>query len=217
VRREYVDEIFSTLKWLGFRWQQGPQTAAEFYSEHSQLLRVEEYRAWLKKWPGYACDCSRQSISARTDQLYDGFCRERSLPLTKDISQWRLRAPQVRDDIVLWRKLDLPAYHLVSLVEDLKAGVNLIVRGEDLRASSEQQLMLAAGLGSAGESFLTAQFIHHPLLLSAAGEKLSKSQGHGEIMAWREAGKSPREVWEHLSRLVGHQRLVANLAEWPTL
>ena len=217
VRKEYVEDIFTTLKWLGFTWEEGPQDSREFYRDFSQLLRVEEYRSWLKLWGGYACDCSRQTTRARTAELYDGFCRGRGLRLSKDQTQWRLRASETKNDIVLWRKEDLPAYHLVSLVEDLRAGVNLIVRGEDLRASSEQQLMLAQALGASAQSFLLAQFIHHPLLVNAQGEKLSKSQNHGELMKWRAAGKSPSQVWEHLSQLVGLSAPVSALKDWPPL
>lgn len=211
-RTEYVEDIFRTLEWLGFDWDEGPEGPADFQRHHSQSLKLAEYRSWLARWPGYACACSRQDIQARTTSSYDGFCRERALTLTPGQSAWRARS----NDVVLWRKDDLPAYHLVSLVEDIKMGINLVVRGEDLRESSDIQLQLAQALGEEAQVFRQARFVHHPLLRDATGNKLSKSAGAGSLKQWREAGKSAAEAWRHLAAMVGRP-CVGSLQEFSSL
>ena len=153
-REAYVDDIFSTLRALGFAWDAGPANIDDFRSTHSQALKSASYHAFLDRFPGYAYSCSRQQIKARTDALYDGHCRDRGLSRVKGQTQWRVRSDSPKNDLVLWRKEDLPAYHLVSLQEDLSARINLIVRGEDLRESTEQQKRLANMLGDAGRPFL---------------------------------------------------------------
>jgi glutamyl/glutaminyl-tRNA synthetase len=76
-------------------------------------------------------------------------------------------------DVVIWRRDGLPAYHLVSVIEDATMGTTHIIRGEDLRATSALQIYLAGLLGL--ESVVQATYIHHPLVLGPDGRKLSKS------------------------------------------
>jgi glutamyl-tRNA synthetase len=80
-------------------------------------------------------------------------------------------------DFVLWRREGIPAYQLVSLVDDLDFGIDLIVRGEDLRPSTEAQLYLASVLGQhfGADRFAGVRFVHHPLISGKFGQKLSKS------------------------------------------
>lgn len=211
-RPEYISDIFETLQWLGFDWDEGPRSPQDFQQHFSQAARTEEYRRWVTRFPGYACDCSRQAVKARTAEFYDGFCRTRGLQLALDKTQWRLLSKKPQDDIVLWRKEDAPAYHLVSLVEDLRMGTTLVVRGEDLRESTEAQKNLALQLGSEGESFLQAHFIHHPLLLNDAGEKMSKSTGAEALKTWRAQGHSVSETFQELARRAGWKKEMTSLA-----
>ncbi len=211
-RPEYITDIFETLKWLGFTWDEGPQSAEEFQQHFSQAARTEEYRRWLTRFEGYACDCSRQAVKSRTSAFYDGHCRTRGLKLEAGRNQWRLLSENPQNDIVLWRKEDAPAYHLVSLVEDLRMGTTLVVRGEDLRDSSEAQKNLAQTLGAEGESFLQAHFIHHPLLLDGAGQKMSKSAGAEALKTWREQGHSVAETFQELGRRAGWKKDITSLA-----
>lgn len=201
-RSEYIEDIFETLTWLGFTWDHGPKNITDFTQNFSQSLKTNLYREFLKEFPGYACTCTRQEIKARTDAHYDGFCRDKKLSLKKDQTQWRLLSADSTTDVVLWRKDDLPAYHLVSLYEDLQFQTNLIIRGEDLRESSEIQLMMAKMLGKKAQTFIEATFIHHPLILDEKQQKLSKSEGAMALKTWRESGKSVTDVRHELNRLL---------------
>jgi len=78
---------------------------------------------------------------------------------------------QILGDFVVWKKDDMPAYNLASLVDDEILGVNLLVRGEDLLSCSAAQKYEAQILGY---DFAGANFIHHGLLVQG-GKKLSKS------------------------------------------
>jgi glutamyl-tRNA synthetase len=89
-------------------------------------------------------------------------------------------------DFVIWRKDGLPAYQLASVVDDEAMGIDCVVRGSDLRPSTGAQAWLAERLGATG--FRNAVFLHHPLLLSAEGGKLSKSAGSDSLRALRARG-----------------------------
>src|SRR3546814_2837253 len=104
------------------------------------------------------------------------------------ISDWSsdVCSSDLMSGFVVRRKDGVPSYQLASLIDDLHFGINLIVRGEDLRDSTLAQLHLAALLSSETDfggpmsgaaSFTGALFYHHPLLRSLRGQKLSKSAG----------------------------------------
>lgn len=93
-------------------------------------------------------------------------------------------------DFLVWGKDGLPAYQLASVADDEALGIDLVVRGADLLPSSGAQAWLAERIGA--HRFRGAAFLHHPLLLSAEGGKLSKSAGSESLRSWRlEGGPEP--------------------------
>jgi glutamyl/glutaminyl-tRNA synthetase len=195
-RSEYVDDIFRSLEWLGIEIDDGPSGTADFTANYSMGHKTDYYRAELDVLTGgdgttYACTCSRKSISAHSSTgRYPGFCLDSNHSLLKHDSAMRIHVPtgtriavgdqaialdETLGDFVVWRKDGLPAYQLASVIEDRDAGVNLVVRGLDLLDSSAAQLFLAPGL--AADNFTRATFVHHELITSGLGDKLSKSRG----------------------------------------
>jgi glutamyl-tRNA synthetase/glutamyl-Q tRNA(Asp) synthetase len=81
-------------------------------------------------------------------------------------------------------------YQFCVAIDDMLDGVNLIVRGEDLRSSTGRQWLLAHLLGRT-EPLVT---VHHPLLLDSNGRKLSKRDGSLSVRAMRERGMTADEV-----------------------
>jgi len=90
-------------------------------------------------------------------------------------------------------------YQFAATVDDFVQGVTLVVRGDDLLASTGRQIQLARLLGR-GEP---PQFLHHPLIMKSAGQKLSKSDRDSGICELRAAGWSPRQVIQHAMLLIG--------------
>ena len=181
-RPEYVRDIFDVLPWLGIDWQLGPVDAADFDARHSLRGRTERYRDELSAAADrglqlYACRCSRRQLTGPPTGGCPGGCRVAGHAFV--VGETAIRAQVPVDvcpeigDVVLWRRDDLPAYHLASLVEDRDLGVTHVVRGDDLRASTLIQRHLAPFLGA--QSFADATVVHHRLLTDDAGAKLSKS------------------------------------------
>lgn len=190
-RREYVDDIFRALERLGVRWTIGPRSTEEFERDWSQRQQTARYRAAVDALAGrglvYACTCSRARLDGPPRGGCPGGCREASRLDTPDAAL-RLAVPEGTrvtlsgttidvsrevGDVVLWRRDGVPAYHLVSVVEDARLGTTHIVRGEDLLPSSAIQVHLAQQLGF--HTVAQAQYVHHPLVRDAEGNKLSKS------------------------------------------
>ena len=75
-------------------------------------------------------------------------------------------------DFVLRRADGVWSYQLAVVTDDARQGITHVVRGEDLADNTPRQILLQRSL-----QWPTPLYLHTPLVLNAAGEKLSKQQG----------------------------------------
>ena len=216
LRPAYLDNIFRVIDWLGIDYDHGPSGPDDFLRHHSQLLHLPDYNRVLRR---LAQVPSLVRASQRTRTGGD----EASVPLETPGAAWRAQVPagteiQFADvwqgptrvplgalmpDFVVRKKDGVAAYQVASIVDDLRLGTNLIVRGLDLLPSTAAQLWLAGQLSeTTGFNASRIQFYHHPLLTNAAGQKLSKSQqlpAEAGVLA-QQAGR--RAVFETVAELL---------------
>ncbi|MFD2218950.1 glutamate--tRNA ligase family protein, partial [Hymenobacter bucti] len=212
LRRPYLENVFRVIDWLGIDYDQGPADPDDFLRHHSQLLHLPEYNRILRRLaqqPGlvYATRRSRTSPAE-------------PVPLATPGAAWRVRVPpavhvanqdprasnvslaELMPDFVVRKKDGVAAYQLASVVDDLRLGTTLVVRGQDLQPSTAAQLWLAAQI-SETQAFTAPriQFYHHPLLTDATGHKLSKStqtSGDAGVLALG----SPAAVYRAVAQLL---------------
>lgn len=181
VRPEYLDDIFDALDWLELTWDTGPASSAEMptWSQNQRLAQYVVARESLQqRGHVYACSCSRADWMNYKGQACPKGCVELGVTFVPGETSLRLDVPGMRE-VVVWRRDDSPAYHLTSVVDDDAAGVDLVVRGVDLAASTEIQRLVSNLLD--GSAFHRARVLHHELLVDSAGRKLSKSAGAGAV------------------------------------
>jgi glutamyl/glutaminyl-tRNA synthetase len=225
-QEQYLLDIFDTLNFLELPWDEGPRDPQQFKENFSQTHRLPIYNELLndlkKQEKLFACNCSRSKLQQTApDGNYPGNCIYERLPLDSPDVNWRLITDtkqtftiyNLETNIFTWslpndmahfvvRKKDgMPSYQLASLADDIHFGIDLIVRGLDLRPSSIAQRYLANQLPS--NSFQNAIFFHHNLLTDEKGMKLSKSAGSVSIQHFRKNGKKKEEVYRMLARLNG--------------
>ena len=112
-----------------------------------------------------------------------------------------LRPDRDMGDFILRQKNGDPSYQVASVADDEAAGINFIVRGLDLMPSTGAQVSLASALGLQG--FPRARFWHHALILGAAGEKLSKSQGAESLRSLRARFATPAPIYRFFGEALG--------------
>ncbi len=162
-----------------------------------QSNRTEAYHAAIHLLRAidkiYPCACSRREIADSSTiigiegAVYPGTCRH-GLPSGKSARALRLDTRGMRvqfddalqgcvsqdvenqiGDFVLYRADHIYSYQLAVTVDDDAQGITDVVRGADLLASTPRQICLQQLLG-----LPTPRYLHVPVAINAAGEKLSK-------------------------------------------
>jgi glutamyl-Q tRNA(Asp) synthetase len=97
--------------------------------------------------------------------------------------------PDLLGDVVLARKDIGTAYHLAVIVDDGFQQISHVTRGEDLLSSTHVHRLLQVLLGIPAPLYL-----HHPLMLDEAGNRLAKRCDSRSIAALRDSGLTPAQV-----------------------
>ena len=165
----------------------------------------------------YGCECSRKDIAARTpvvspteadENPYDAYCRVLNLPI-RPLQGVRVELPRADvefDDLWLGTQRQDPArqcgdlllrerngfwtYQFCVCVDDLAHGVDLVIRGHDILASTGRQIALLRLLAEE----VLPRYLHHPLIYAPDGRKLSKREAAQGIHELRDAGHAPETV-----------------------
>jgi glutamyl-Q tRNA(Asp) synthetase len=192
-RPETAALICAQLAALGLHWDGPVLLQTSRTAAHEQALEQLQRAGHV-----YGCVCTRSQIAALSPPLgasgepvYPGTCARRTDIAPDDVRAWRLRVGDERIAFVDRRcgpqRQDLPrecgdyvvkradgpfAYHLACVVDDAGSGVTDVVRGEDLLPLTARQIHLQRLLG-----LPALRYLHVPLVLNAAGEKLSKQTG----------------------------------------
>ncbi len=216
---ELVDGIFEDLAWLGLDWD-GPvwrqSQRAAVYEE--ALARLEAagraYRCWCSR-----AEVARAATAPHGDEgpVYPGTCRLAPRPKTDRAPSWRfvvepgverfddaVRGPCEQDvaaqvgDFVICRADGVASYQLAVVVDDALAGVNRVLRGDDLLASTPRQRQLQRALGVASPTYA-----HVPLLVQPDGRRLAKRDGASTVAGLRAQGWAPERVVGLLAQTAG--------------
>ena len=125
-RPEYVGAMFEDLRWLGIRWQEGPDVGGP-YAPYAQSERRSHYlrvwRALYQRGLLYPCSCSRKDLAEAAhapheslqpqdpddEPIYNGRCRNQTFRTDEPAGKtWRLRVPDGRhvtfDDLAAGRQ-----------------------------------------------------------------------------------------------------------------
>jgi len=207
--------ILSSLKWLGFSWDEGPDVGGN-YGPYRQSERLDIYQKHVQKLldsgHAYWCTCSAERLDeVRKRQLalkqrpgYDRHCRDKGFEKSP-AAVVRLKTPLTGktevndalrgmvtfdntevDDQVLLKSDGFPTYHLASVVDDRLMEISHVIRGEEWISSTPKHVLLYQFFG-----WQAPVFCHLPLLRNADKTKVSKRKNPVSLSYFKEAGYLP--------------------------
>ena len=225
-RPEYEAALLEDMEWLGFRTANALSPEGSDYRQ-SDCDRVYEtlLRRLSREHHVYRCRCSRKDLVGDAppgrdgERAYPGRCRTAGHDATQPHGIRIAWAPEAapesfRDgllgaqcqrpeqqcgDLLLRDRVGNWTYQFAVTADDLRHGVNLVVRGSDLLSSTGRQIRLARMMGRAEFPV----FVHHPLVCGAGGDKLGKQQGAAPVRDLRNAGMAPQTVLGLAAKAVG--------------
>jgi glutamyl-tRNA synthetase/glutamyl-Q tRNA(Asp) synthetase len=211
-RPEYERALLQDLDWLGFV----PDEGREPLDRQSDRHHVYEtaLRQLADHHHVYVCRCSRKDIGGGR---YDGRCRDRHLspdtaagirvaiePGVERIDDLLL-GPLEQDpssqcgDVLLRDRDGHWTYQFAVVVDDVRDGITLVIRGSDLLSSTGRQLRLGRMLGQPHPR----RYLHHPLIIGPRGQKLSKAAHDTGIRQLRDEGLTAADVIGRAAAAVG--------------
>jgi glutamyl/glutaminyl-tRNA synthetase len=213
-RAVFEAAILEDLMWLGFAADEPLVRQSDRSAVYESALAALRARGVV-----YACSCSRSEIGA---PRYPGTCAARRIPesaglglrvrldpVTERFTDW-VHGPQEQrpaeqcGDLLVRDRDGNWTYQFAAVVDDWTQGVTLVIRGDDLLESTGRQIQLARLLGRAEPP----AFLHHPLVMKTATQKLSKSDGDTGISELRAKGWTAPQV-------IGHAAATAGLIDEP--
>jgi len=218
VKPAAAQQAIRELAWLGLTWEgeivyQSQRTAVYEHALQALAAAGAAYPCTCSR-----SDVAQAAgAPAEEDGLsvYDGHCRgryataEEAQAETHQPPAWRVRvdtAPisfedqfaglrtfdlsRYSGDFVIFRREGLAAYQLAVVVDDAEAGVDAVVRGDDLLPSAAMQIHLRRLLGLS-EGVL---YWHLPLVTGPDGRKLAKRHGDTRLSHYIAAGATPQRL-----------------------
>ncbi|UGT40301.1 tRNA glutamyl-Q(34) synthetase GluQRS [Nocardia yamanashiensis] len=195
-----------------------------------QTERLPLYEAAIERLTAagrtYECLCTRKEIQQAVTAphgpmgAYPGTCRDLSaaeqtrrraagrpaaLRLRADVTEFEIHDELLGDhrgavdDLVLRRGDGTPAYNLAVVVDDADQGIDQVVRGDDLLPSTPRQAYLATLL-----DLPVPQYVHVPLVLNTAGQRLAKRDGAVTLRDRLALGETPAQVLTRLAESLGY-------------
>lgn len=222
---ESVRAQLDALTWLGLDWDEGPEVGGPM-GPYFQSDRRDIYREYAERLIGegkaYRCDLTKEELDGlRADYkaknpkgefVYRGpirDCKDPSKPHVVRFRTPREGATAFQDkvfgsvstpnseqpDFVLMRSDGFPLYNFAAVIDDHLMDISLVARGRDHIGNTPQQVLLYRALG-----WEPPEFAHLPLMLSSAGEKLSKRNASVGVQDYRDRGFTPMGVLNYLVR-----------------
>ena len=172
----------------------------------------------------YECFCTRREIQEAPSAphapqgAYPGTCRNlepaelefkrssrpAAIRLRSSVTEYTVRDVMhgeftgVVDDFVLRRNDGVTAYNLAVVVDDAAQGIDQVVRGDDLLASTPRQAYLASLL-----NMPEPEYAHVPLVVNSDGVRLAKRDGAVTLGDLARAGVSAAGVRDLLLESLG--------------
>ena len=218
-RPEYVDQIISDLSWLGISWEAEPVFQSQRLSTYADALETLQkqdliYPCYLSRaeisdllsaphGPSTVMPSTRDTLDNQMRQAREEaghipawrLDMQKALAVTGPI-YWtdkfgdaHLARPEQFGDIVIARRDIQASYHLSVILDDYRDGIDLVVRGADLKNSTDLHRLLQILL-----DLPAPNYHHHHLICDETGKRLAKRDDARALSAYRKQQLSPQDI-----------------------
>lgn len=213
-----AEAALDELAWLGLSWQGPVLWQSTRDGAYLAALKTLVDAGWAYPCTCSRKDVIEAASAPHAEghsPVYPGTCRGRYPSGQQAAEQagrppaWRLRVDEATvdftdhvaghqhidlpgevGDFVIYRNEGLASYQLAVTIDDAQAGIDRIVRGDDLLLSAGQQIHLRRLLGLAPEP----EYWHLPLVVGPDGRRLAKRHGDTRLAFYRRAGATPQRL-----------------------
>jgi len=170
-KKEFVDEILFSLKWLGFNWD-------ELYY---QSQRFERYRMHADNLLKQGLAYIEKSPEGKEAVIFKVVPQKISV---NDLIRGKIEfdASLIKDQVLI-KSDGTPTYNFACVVDDAEMNITHIIRGDDHISNTPKQMLFYTAMG-----FKLPQFAHLPLIMGVDGGRLSKRTGATAISDYRKMG-----------------------------
>ena len=225
-KADFAQAMIEDLRWLGIRWQEGPDVGGPFAPYQQSRRRGLYLETWRRLRDGgflYPCTCSRKELASSAaapnegddEPLYPGRCRRKISETTRYDSprgvNWRFLVPDGEtisfDDLQQGRQQFAAGRDFGDFVvwrrDDVPA-YQLAVVADDAAMRITEVVRGADLLKSTARQLLLIQalalpiptYYHCRLLRDTEGTRLAKRHDALSLRWLREQGCSPQDVLE---------------------
>jgi glutamyl/glutaminyl-tRNA synthetase len=184
---EFLNLIYSSLRWLGLDWDEGPHAGGDF-GPYRQSERSAVYRDYV----------GRLKASGRTYEK-DGalYFRISGEPqVIEDAIRGRVERTEEKDFVIV-RSDGNPVFHFVNVVDDITMRVSHVIRGEDHLSNTSKHTELFKAFGAP-----LPVYAHIPLILKQNGPgKMSKRDQGALVEEYQRRGFIPEALVNFLCLL----------------
>lgn len=180
---KYLDEILSSLKWLGLEWDEEPYFQSKRFSAYRETAKrlVKEEKAYYEeteKGKAIRLKVGKDETITFYDVILDKIDTNSS----------------TLDDLVLIKSDQTPTYNFACVVDDIDMKISHIIRGNDHIANTPKQVLVYKALG-----VKPPKFVHIPLILGEDKSRMSKRHGATSIAEYKEKGYLPEALVNFLA------------------
>jgi len=179
-KEEYLNEIISSLKWLGLDWDEGP-----YYQRDRIPLYLSYADRLLEKGLAYR-DGNAIIFKVPPERI-----------TIDDVVHGKIEIDNsLIGELVLMKSDGSPAFNFACVVDDIEMRITHIIRGDDHISNTNKQLALYNALGAT-----PPRFAHIPLILAPDKSRLSKRFGAVSISEYKQRGYLPEAMVNYLALL----------------
>ncbi len=216
--KKYEKDIIENLKWLGLKWDEGPNkdssSDTEGLSLYRQSQRTKIYQKYIKKLfdskQAFWCDHTKEELEKEKKEQMAKKQAPRHVCNRKGKAKKgiiRFRCPDKKivfndlirgklefnggllGDISIAKDEKTPLYNFSVVIDDYEMRISHVIRGEDHISNTPKQILLGQALG-----FPQPQFAHLPLILGPDKSKLSKRHGAVSMGWYKKEGYLPEAL-----------------------